>query len=67
MSKRQLEDLATSNKLRSLVNDVPADVSPSDHIREMIEFLQGILKGAEKKKRQAMVSPIHVAFVGIGI
>ena len=65
MPKRQLEDLATSNKLRSLI-DGPDDVSPSD-IREMIEFLQGILKGAEKKKRRARVSPIHVAFVGIGI
>ena len=66
MPKRQLEDLATSNKLRSLIDDGPDDVSPSD-IREMIEFLQGILKGAEKKKRRARVSPIHVAFVGIGI
>ena len=66
MPKRQLEDLPTSNKLRSLIDDSLDDVSPSD-IREVIEFLQGILKGAEKKKRQTMVSPIHVAFVGIGV
>ena len=66
MPKRQLEDLPTSNKLRSLIDDSLDDVSPSD-IREVIEFLQGILKGAEKKKRQAMVSPIHASFLGIGI
>ena len=65
MAKRQLEDLATSNKPRSLIDAIPDDTSPSD-LRETIEFLQGIQKGAERKRR-AKVSPIHVAFVGIGI
>ena len=55
MTKRQPEDLATSDKLRSLVDAVPDDASPND-LREMIEFLRGILKGAERKQR-AKVSP----------
>ena len=50
MTKRQPEDLATSDKLRSLVDAVPDDASPND-LREMIEFLRGILKGAERKRR----------------
>ena len=52
--------------LRSLIDDGPDDVSPSD-IQEIIEFLQGSLKEVEKKKRRARVSPICMAFVGIGI
>ena len=65
MPKRQAEDLATSDMLRSLIGAVPDGASPND-LREAIEVLRGILKGVEGKWR-VKVSPIHVAYVGIGI